>query len=220
MSFPVRFQRELPAGVCVAVSLPEGDGFAMPPALHPDEAAFVFASPAPRRASFIGGRVALRTAMTALGADAGQLGDASPALPILSTPRGAPALPSGYVGSVSHKRELAVAIVARARADAAHDARHRRRDPASAADGHRDPRPDATTNARRWRDWIPPRATRRCCFGSRRRRRSTRRWIRGCSAWSRFRRWRSSTAPGGGRHARLALARRRRAVSRRAARCK
>ena len=42
------------------------------------------------------------------------MGDASPALPILSTPRGAPALPSGYVGSVSHKRELAVAIVARA----------------------------------------------------------------------------------------------------------
>ena len=114
MSFSVRFQRELPAGLCVAVSLPEGEGFAMPPALHPDEAAFVFASPAPRRASFIGGRVALRTAMTALGADAGRRGDAPPALPILSTPRGAPALPAGYVGSVSHKRELAVAIVARA----------------------------------------------------------------------------------------------------------
>jgi enterobactin synthetase component D len=112
MSFPVRFRRQLPHGVCVAVSLPEGDRFAAPPALHPDEAAFVFASPAPRRASFIGGRVALRTAMTALGADAG--GAVPPNLPILSTPRGAPALPSGYVGSVSHKRELAVAIAARA----------------------------------------------------------------------------------------------------------
>ena len=72
----------------------------------------MFGSGALRRASFIGGRVALRTAIAALGADAGDA--ASPALPILSTPRGAPALPSGYVGSVSHKRELAVAIVARA----------------------------------------------------------------------------------------------------------
>lgn len=112
MSFPVRFRRELPHGVCVGVSLPEGDGIAPPPALHPDEAAFALASPALRRAGFIGGRVALRTAMAALSADAGDA--ASLAFPILSTPRGAPALPSGYVGSVSHKRELAVAIVARA----------------------------------------------------------------------------------------------------------
>jgi 4'-phosphopantetheinyl transferase EntD len=109
MSFAVRFKRELPAGVCVGVSLPEGEAFALPPALHPDEAAFVHASPASRRASFIGGRVALHAALAALGADA-----ADAASPILSTPRGAPALPAGFVGSVSHKRELAVAIVARA----------------------------------------------------------------------------------------------------------
>jgi phosphopantetheinyl transferase (holo-ACP synthase) len=86
----------------------------MPPALHPDEAAFVLRRPRSAARSFIGGRVALRTAMTALGADAGQMGDASPALPILSDPaRGARAAVR-YVGSVSHKRELAVAIVARA----------------------------------------------------------------------------------------------------------
>jgi phosphopantetheine--protein transferase-like protein len=106
VSFAVRFQRELPAGICVGVSLPEGDGFALPPALHPDEAAFVHASPTARRVTFIGGRVALRAALAALGAG-------PPASPILSTPRGAPALPSGYVGSISHKHEVAVAIAAR-----------------------------------------------------------------------------------------------------------
>jgi enterobactin synthetase component D / holo-[acyl-carrier protein] synthase len=108
VSFEVLFRRELSAGLCIGVSLPERDDFTPPP-LHPAEAAFVFASPAPRRASFIGGRVALHTAIAALG---GSAADATP--PILSTPRGAPAMPPGFVGSVSHKRELAVAIVARA----------------------------------------------------------------------------------------------------------
>jgi enterobactin synthetase component D len=113
VSFALRFSRELPAGVCVGVSLPQAEAFALPPGVHPDEAAFVHASPAARRASFIGGRVALRAAMTAL--DAGVADETpAPAAAILSTPRGAPALPAGFVGSVSHKRELAVAIVARA----------------------------------------------------------------------------------------------------------
>jgi phosphopantetheine--protein transferase-like protein len=114
MSFAVRFRRDLSAGVCVGVSLPQADGFTLPSGLHPDEAAFVHASPAPRRASFIGGRVALRTAMTALAGGAAGETPGPAARPILSTPRGAPALPPGFVGSVSHKRELAVAIVARA----------------------------------------------------------------------------------------------------------
>src|SRR5205809_366063 len=108
VSFPVRFRRELTDGVCVGVSLPQAAAFALPPDLHPDEAAFVHAAPGPRRASFIGGRVALRAAIAALG-DA-----AAPPPAILSTARGAPALPAGYVGSISHKRELAVAIAARA----------------------------------------------------------------------------------------------------------
>jgi enterobactin synthetase component D len=112
VSFVVRFQRELPTGVCVGVSLPDDPGFAPPPALHPGEAAFVHASPAARRASFIGGRLALRAAIAALGAETGDA--AAPSSPILSTPRGAPALPPGFVGSISHKREIAVAIAARA----------------------------------------------------------------------------------------------------------
>jgi len=106
MSFAVLFRRELTAGVCVGVSLPSGDGFATPAELHPDETALAHASPAPRRATFIGGRVALRAALAALGAETDT--------PLLSTPRGAPAMPPGFVGSISHKREVAVALAARA----------------------------------------------------------------------------------------------------------
>jgi len=109
VSFAVLFRRELPAGTCVGVSLPQGDAFAVPAGVHPDEAALVHASPAARRATFIGGRVAMRTALAALGAGAEE-----EAWPILPTPRGAPALPPGFVASVSHKREIAVAIAARA----------------------------------------------------------------------------------------------------------
>ncbi len=109
MSFAVRFRRALPAGTCVGVSLPQTDVFALPPGVHPDEAALVHASTAARRATFIGGRVATRTALAALGARADEA-----ARPILSTPRGAPALPPGFVASISHKRDIAVAIAARA----------------------------------------------------------------------------------------------------------
>jgi enterobactin synthetase component D len=109
MSFAVRFRRALPAGTCVGVSLPEGDMFALPPGVHPDEAALVHASVAARRATFIGGRIATRAALAALGASADEV-----ARPILSTPRGAPALPPGFVASISHKRAIAVAIAARA----------------------------------------------------------------------------------------------------------
>lgn len=52
-----------------------------------------------RRCEFIAGRTALHLA---LGSSA----------PILSDDRGAPALPPGWVGSVSHKRALAAALVA------------------------------------------------------------------------------------------------------------
>src|SRR4051794_40379363 len=97
VSFAVVLRRELSAGTCVGVSLPTEDVFPLPPGLHPDETALVHASPAARRATFVGGRVALRTAMAALGARADEA-----ARPILPTPRGAPALPPGFVASISH----------------------------------------------------------------------------------------------------------------------
>ena len=55
----------------------------------------------PRRAiSFVGGRLALRAALTRLGA---------PTYESLPNPRGAPIVPSGYRASISHKDEVAVA---------------------------------------------------------------------------------------------------------------
>jgi enterobactin synthetase component D len=103
--FERRFLRELPFGTCVGVALPEAPGFELPSVLHPEEAAFARALPDATRAGWVGGRVALRAALAALGVDA-------PA-PILATPRGAPLLPPGAVGSVSHKRTIAVALAAR-----------------------------------------------------------------------------------------------------------
>jgi enterobactin synthetase component D len=108
--FERRFQLELPFGLCVGVALPMGE-FALPTALHPDEAAFARTLPEARRAGWVGGRVALRAALDRAQIDAPD--------PILATPRGAPLLPAGAIGSVSHKRAIAVALAARATTPAA-----------------------------------------------------------------------------------------------------
>jgi 4'-phosphopantetheinyl transferase EntD len=57
-----------------------------------------------RQVQFVGGRLALRRACEQLGEQPSQ---------ILSTPRGAPDLGNRLVGSVSHKRTLAVGMVAK-----------------------------------------------------------------------------------------------------------
>jgi enterobactin synthetase component D len=110
VAFERRFARELPLGTCLGISLPaidsNADAFELPQVLHADEAAFARGLSPARRAGWVGGRVALRAALAAIGVDA-------PA-PILATRRGAPVLPAGAVGSVSHKSDLAVALVARA----------------------------------------------------------------------------------------------------------
>jgi enterobactin synthetase component D len=53
--------------------------------------------------TWVGGRVALRTALADLGLSAAAL---------LVTPRGGPTLPAGVAGSIAHKRTLAVALAA------------------------------------------------------------------------------------------------------------
>lgn len=113
MAFERLFVRELPFGTCVGISLPaidragdEADPFEIPSVLHAEEAAFARRLSPVRRAGWVGGRVALRAALAAVGVDA--------AAPILATARGAPLLPPGAVGSVSHKSDLAVALAARA----------------------------------------------------------------------------------------------------------
>jgi 4'-phosphopantetheinyl transferase EntD len=105
VAFERRFLVELPFGTCVGVALPAGE-FDLPASLHPDEAAFARTVPEMTRAGWVGGRVALRAALAAAGLEAPG--------PILATPRGAPLLPPDVVGSVSHKRSIAVALAARA----------------------------------------------------------------------------------------------------------
>jgi enterobactin synthetase component D len=111
VAFERLFVRDLPFGTCVGISLPAidreggGDPFDLPPGLHADEVGFARGLAPVRRAGWVGGRLALRAALAAIGVDA--------AAPILATRRGAPALPPGAVGSVSHKSDLAVALAAR-----------------------------------------------------------------------------------------------------------
>ncbi|MFL5304630.1 MAG: 4'-phosphopantetheinyl transferase [Polyangia bacterium] len=106
MPFERRFTARLPFGVCVGVALPdavpaESD---WPALLHPDERDFARGLAEPRRASWIGGRVALRAALDAAGLSSRE--------PLLATARGGPRLPAGATGSISHKSDLAVAIAA------------------------------------------------------------------------------------------------------------
>lgn len=106
MPFERRFTTRLPFGVCVGVALPDvvPADFDWPALLHPDERAFARALSEPRRAAWIGGRVALRTALDAAGLSSQE--------PLLATERGGPRLPAGAAGSISHKADLAVAIAA------------------------------------------------------------------------------------------------------------
>ncbi len=80
------------------------DDVTEPHALHPEELARARDFTEHRRASFVAGRSALAVALAHLG-----LRDR----PAIGTDdRGAPLLPSGFVGSVSHKSARAVALAA------------------------------------------------------------------------------------------------------------
>ncbi len=56
-----------------------------------------------RASTFVAGRLALRAALETVGADRA---------PLLQDSRGAPTCPAGFVGSIAHKPELAVALAA------------------------------------------------------------------------------------------------------------
>ncbi|CAN0302473.1 unnamed protein product [Phaeothamnion confervicola] len=100
------FQLTLPMGRCVGIVIPpelDAPGISAAGAeLLPEELDFCLQLPLPMRATFLGGRVAMRRA---LGALSGQVG------PILRNPYGAPVLPPGMSGSISHKRHVAVALL-------------------------------------------------------------------------------------------------------------
>jgi phosphopantetheine--protein transferase-like protein len=106
--FQVEIKDALPHGVLAGVSLP-GTGAAVPDEvlsrLHADEVATAASLRAFRQESFVGGRLAAQAALRFLGLRPG---------PVHQGPRGEPVAPEGLTLSISHKRHLAVALVARA----------------------------------------------------------------------------------------------------------
>ncbi|HEY0840166.1 MAG TPA: 4'-phosphopantetheinyl transferase superfamily protein [Vulgatibacter sp.] len=106
--FSLAFAEATSFGELVGIHLPSG--LDEPPGevlsrLHPEERAIALGFAGRRRIEFCGGRLALRLASERLGAGAG---------PVLRGERGEPLLPPGLTASVSHKRGLAAALVARA----------------------------------------------------------------------------------------------------------
>jgi enterobactin synthetase component D len=85
---------ETPHGRCIVLELDDVE-----PALLGEEEAIAARLGPVRRREFVAGRTALRTA---LGIEA----------PIVHDDRGAPVLPAGWVGSISHKGTRAAALVA------------------------------------------------------------------------------------------------------------
>jgi enterobactin synthetase component D len=99
------FDMALHHGRCVGIALPVGEAAIDAMArewLLPEERNVAAALVPARRRSWVGGRVAMRSALARLG---------KTAPPILADGRGAPLLPPGMVGSISHKDALAVALV-------------------------------------------------------------------------------------------------------------
>jgi 4'-phosphopantetheinyl transferase EntD len=99
----VRIADDAPGAAAGLVAIDPGVVLAR---LHPDERAAGAALPIARRGEWAAGRLALRAALARAGADA----DAD--LPIGIDDRGAPRVPDGFTGSISHKRGLAIAVAA------------------------------------------------------------------------------------------------------------
>jgi enterobactin synthetase component D len=104
MPADVAFRIDLPHGRCVGVRVPSSVEKGLSSALLDEEQTFLESLSPARRPTWYAGRIAMHAALRDLGCDAGA---------ILSTPRGAPDLPGQVTGSISHKRTLAVALVAR-----------------------------------------------------------------------------------------------------------
>jgi 4'-phosphopantetheinyl transferase EntD len=103
VTLDVLFRLDLPQGRCVAVRVPDAVDDALVATLPREEQVAVAALSEARRPTWVAGRVALRAAA----ADAGLRVGA-----VLATDRGAPALPEGVMGSISHKRHVAIGLAA------------------------------------------------------------------------------------------------------------
>lgn len=98
MSARYRFVTPHAHGVIVAAPIED----AHEQALHDDERALAARYAARRMRTFATGRAVLKEALAHAGGQAGAIGRSA---------RGAPLLPLGFIGSLSHKDELAVALV-------------------------------------------------------------------------------------------------------------
>ena len=107
MVVDVAFDLELEHGRCVGVRLPaaeaEVDALAVA-VLAPEERDFASGLSPRRRRTWVGGRIAMREAFVRA---------ALSPWPVLGDTRGAPVLPPGITGSITHKESLAAALVAR-----------------------------------------------------------------------------------------------------------
>jgi enterobactin synthetase component D len=88
-----------------SIAVPDVSGEVALAALHPDEQRAAAALAPARRRDWIAGRAAMRAALH-------RLDPAIAAGAIEPDDRGAPRLPAGWVGSISHKRGLALALAA------------------------------------------------------------------------------------------------------------
>ncbi len=93
----ILFDEELRFGRAVGVSVAAAAGGTLPPTERALAASY---GPA-RRATFVAGRVALRAALERAGLVTDDIG---------ATPRGAPALEGGALGSISHKDDVAFGL--------------------------------------------------------------------------------------------------------------
>jgi enterobactin synthetase component D len=106
------FDLQLLHGRAVALAIPGDDALdALAAILEPAELDLAREWAPARRRTWVAGRAALRTALQR---------SALPAPAVLSDDRGAPILPPGVLGSVSHKEDVAVALVVPASDPATH----------------------------------------------------------------------------------------------------
>ena len=107
IDFSTAFTRGLPHGILAAIHLPS-TADDLPTnilhRLHADERVFAETLSSRSRIEWVGGRLAARVAASALGTDLSAL---------LTDEHGAPKAPKGLSVSISHKSDLALALVAR-----------------------------------------------------------------------------------------------------------
>ena len=106
-AFATAFEVPVTDGLCLALRLPVDESTSLPlDELHQRERDMMENMKPARRITFAGGRVALRRALYTL-CDVGLDG-----CPVLQDGVGAPVLPEGTLGSISHTRGLVAAVIA------------------------------------------------------------------------------------------------------------